>query len=302
MNTKPIGPPEDGRIRYTAACNEEGVVIDDGIIVRLGPDDYYFTSSTGRGPSLVSWYARFKEKGWQAHLVDLTDSWAGMNLAGPKSRDILARLTLADVSGSALPFMGWAAMDLAGVACRIFRMGFLGELSYEIHCPANQAPYLWTRILAEGEDLGAVPAGLETQLICRLEKGHVLPGMDADGNTTLFEAGFGWLWDRGQGRHRGRPHAQAAGKGAAPQHVHQVRPGRPAWGSSTDTWWSREPSGWGMSRRCGTARSWIRPSAWPWWSRTGISGPAARWASGWTAGRWRPGMWKGPFMTPRGKG
>ena len=75
-------------------------------------------------------------------------------------------------------------------------MGFLGELSYEIHCAASQTTHVWQAILDSGKELGLRPVGLETQLSCRLEKGHVLPGLDTDGNTTLFEAHFGWLWDK----------------------------------------------------------------------------------------------------------
>jgi sarcosine oxidase subunit alpha len=119
-----------------------------------------------------------------------------MNLCGPRARDILAKLTGADISRESLPFMGWLRTEVAGVPVMIFRLGFLGEASFEMHCPASQAEHLWQAIVEAGQEFGLRQAGLETQFICRLEKGHALPGLDIDGNTTMFEAHFGWLWDR----------------------------------------------------------------------------------------------------------
>jgi len=205
INTKPIHNLKDDKILYFAAVNEEGVVIDDGMAVRLADDDYYFTSSTARSTLIQPWYLKYKDKDWQAWLVTVTEAFAGMNLCGPKARDILANLTEADVSNAALPFMGWTRADVAGVPVMIFRLGFLSEDSFELHCQASQAEHLWRSILEVGRDYGIRPAGLETQFISRLEKGHILPGMDIDGNTTLFEAGFGWLWDKDKGDTVGGP-------------------------------------------------------------------------------------------------
>ena len=197
VNTKKIVGLKPDKIRYIGACNEEGVVIDDGIAVKLDDHDYYFTTATGRAPVTREWYLRWKrENNWQAWIVDLTDALGGVNLAGPKSRDILAKLTDTDISNEALPFMGWCKAIVADVEVMIFRMGFLGELSYEIHCPSYQLVHVWEALAEAGQEFGLKLAGLETQLTCRLEKGHVLPGMDTDGNTTLFEAHFGWLRDK----------------------------------------------------------------------------------------------------------
>ena len=141
-----------------------------------------------------------REEDWKVWLVDLTDAKGGINLAGPNSREILSRLTDSDISNQALRFMNWIHAEIAGVKTMVFRMGFLGELSYEIHAPASQTTWLWQKLLETGEPLGLKEAGLETQLRCRLEKGHVLPGLDADGNTTLWGSHMGWIqqkdrWD-----------------------------------------------------------------------------------------------------------
>jgi sarcosine oxidase subunit alpha len=205
INTKSIDRLKNGKVLYFAVVNEEGVVIDDGIAVKWAENDYYFTSSTARSASVQPWYRNFKNNGWKAWLVTQTDAFAGMNLCGPQAREILARLTPSDVSNQALPFMNWTRAVAADVPVMIFRLGFLGETSFEIHCPSSQAEHLWTSILKAGQDLGLRPAGLETQFICRLEKGHVLPGLDTDGNTNLFEAHFGWARDKKNPGHVGGP-------------------------------------------------------------------------------------------------
>jgi sarcosine oxidase subunit alpha len=205
INTRSVDTLEEKKILYFATVNEEGVVIDDGIAVKLAESDYYFTSSTARSAMIPPWYNNYKHRDWQAWLVGLTEANAGMNLCGPKARDILANLTNADLSNKALPFMGWVRAEVAGVPVMIFRLGFLGELGFELHCASSRAETLWGAIIQTGAMHGIKPAGLETQFICRLEKGHILPGLNIDGNTTMFEANFGWLWDRKKEENVGGP-------------------------------------------------------------------------------------------------
>ena len=197
VHTKGVDKLDGAKILYTAACNEEGVIIDDGIIIKRDNNDYYVTTSTARGPLAKEWYARWqRDQHWEVWVSNLTDAYGGMNLAGPRSREILSKVTDADISSKALPYMYWVSASVAGVRCLVFRMGFLGELSYEIHCAASHAPHVWQSLLETGKEFGLKPVGLETQLCCRLEKGHVLPGLDTDGNTSLLEAHFGWLRDK----------------------------------------------------------------------------------------------------------
>ena len=205
VNLRDVDRLDPGRILYNGAVNNEGVLIDDGAFIKKGPEEYYFTTSTARAISTREWYERWRrEEDWQAHLVPLTECKAVLNLAGPKARDVLQSLTQTDVSNRALPFMHWLEARVAEVEVLIMRMGFLGEPSYELHCPAAQADYLWQALCKAGEPFELMQAGLETQFIGRLEKGHIIPGLDADGNTNLFEAGFDWLWD-GKEDHVGGP-------------------------------------------------------------------------------------------------
>jgi len=197
VTTKRVDNLKPGKILYYAACNEEGVFIDDGAIIKRGENDFYVSTSTARAGISMSWWGRWsREENWQVWMVNLSDCYGALNLSGPKARDILNKLTQDDISNEALPFMNVVDIEVSGVKAMVFRMGFLGELSYELHIPSSQAAYIWSKIMQAGKDSGIKPTGVEVQFICRLEKGHVLPGLDSDGNTTLLEAGFNWAWDK----------------------------------------------------------------------------------------------------------
>ncbi|MBU0972206.1 MAG: (2Fe-2S)-binding protein, partial [Proteobacteria bacterium] len=204
--TRNVATLHGNKIMYHAVCNEEGILIDDGIVLKVGEHDYFLTTLTGRAPLTEEWFARWsRDEKWQAGVVNVTETLAGMTVAGPKSREILAQLTDADISNTGLPFMNWAQIEMAGVKVRIMRMGFEGELCLELNCPSSQAAFLWNRILEVGKPSGLRPFGFEAMNICRLEKGHVVPGLDTDGFTNLFEASFGWLLDRSKTETVGKP-------------------------------------------------------------------------------------------------
>ena len=186
----------EGRLSYSIMCNEEGVVVDDGVITKLGENDYFFTTSSLRAPYTREWLSfHSKEEPWDAHVVNLTDAFAAINLAGPRSREVLRRLTLDDVSNEGFPFMGFRRMTLCGdMRAMIARIGFVGEMCYEIHVPASLGPALHEAIEQAGEALGIKPFGLEAQSVLRLEKGHVIIVVDTDNHTTLHEIGMGKIW------------------------------------------------------------------------------------------------------------
>jgi len=189
---------KEGRLTYSIMCNEEGVVIDDGVVTSLGRDDYFFTTSSIRAAYTCEWL-RFhsRQEDWQAYAVNLTDALAAINLAGPRAREVLGRLTEEDVRNEALPFMGFRRMTLCGdMEAFIARVGFVGEICYEIHVPASFGPALHRAILEAGRPFGIQPFGLEAQSILRLEKGHVIIVVDTDNHTTLHEIGAARIWAR----------------------------------------------------------------------------------------------------------
>jgi sarcosine oxidase subunit alpha len=104
----------------------------------------------------------------------------------------LARLADGDLSNEAFPYMHVREMDVAGVPCRLLRIGFTGELSYEIHCPAGYGHSLWEALMAAGAEDGISPFGIEAQRVLRLEKTHLIVGQDTDALSDPFGAGMGW--------------------------------------------------------------------------------------------------------------
>jgi sarcosine oxidase subunit alpha len=204
--TKKVDNLADDKILYYAACNQAGILIDDGVALKMADHDYFVTTTTGRAPITEEWFSRWcRDEDWQVSIVNLTESKASINVAGPEARNVLSQMTDSDLSDEALPFLNWTRLTLSGVDVIAMRMGFVGELSYELLCPSGQAEFLWQQLLETGKPFGLVPFGLEALNICRLEKGHVVPGLDTDGFTTLFESSFGWMLNRTKTETVGKP-------------------------------------------------------------------------------------------------
>ncbi len=187
-----------GKLKYSAMLNHDGMIVDDGVVAKVGENDYYFTVSTGRAGATVEWFryhTRYDQ--WDFNLVNLTDALAAINLAGPKSREVLAKLTEADISNEAFPYMGYREIILAGqIPVRILRVGFVGELSYELHFPASYGQSVWDLLMEAGKEFGIKSFGLEAQFVLRLEKGHIIIGQESEQRVNLLDLGLGFLWDR----------------------------------------------------------------------------------------------------------
>jgi sarcosine oxidase, subunit alpha len=186
-----------GRVRYGVMCAEDGVVLDDGVTGRLG-EHHYLMTTTSSGAEAVSEWAEYwlqaAHRDWQVHLTPVTTAYASMNLAGPRSRDLLRRVVEGvDLAPEAFPYMHVRTGRVAGVdECVMWRIGFTGELSFELHVPASFGLHVWETLLAAGRELGVGPFGVEAQRILRLEKGHLIVGQDTDGLTQGFSAALDW--------------------------------------------------------------------------------------------------------------
>ena len=188
----------DGYCKYSAMCNDMGHLMNDGVVVKDGERGYYFTTSSGRAGTTVEWFRyHTRYDGWDYHLVNLTDVLASVNIAGPNARKVLARVTDDDVSNEAFPYMGYRRITIGnGLEARCLRLGFVGELSYELHVPASYCKYLWGILVEAGADFGIQPFGLEAQYCLRAEKGHIIIGAESEQRVTLTDIGMGFLWDR----------------------------------------------------------------------------------------------------------
>jgi sarcosine oxidase subunit alpha len=184
-----------GTARYGLMCDESGTIIDDGIVARLASDRYYVTTTTtGSGAiyrELQRWAIIW---GLRVTLTNATGSVSAMNLSGPRARDVLQPLCGSDLDldEEAFPYLGVRLARVLGVTARLLRLGFVGELGYEIHVPACAAPRIWDGLIEAGRAAQIRPFGLEAQRVLRLEKGHLIIGQDTDGLTNPFEAGLEW--------------------------------------------------------------------------------------------------------------
>ena len=189
-----FGDQRVGRVRYGVMLNDEGVIVDDGAVVRVAEDEFFVTVTTGNTAAIDRWMTWWlADWRFDVRIVNVTGAFGAVNIAGPRSREVMRRLTEADVSAEALPYLGAARMDVAGVPALVIRIGFVGELGYEVHFPAMYGADVWAAIMDAGAPEGIVPFGLEAQRILRLEKQHILIGQDTDAESDPFEVGLGWM-------------------------------------------------------------------------------------------------------------
>ena len=164
--------------------------MDDGTIARLADDLFYVTTTSTGADAVTAWFEWWNAIwGYEAEIVNVTGAIAAVNLAGPRSRDALQRLTEADVSAEEFKYLDAQEIEVAGIPTLALRIGFVGELGYELHFPSPAGEFLWDRLVAEG----ARPFGLEPQRVLRLEKGHVIVGQDTDSESNLYSSGMSWL-------------------------------------------------------------------------------------------------------------
>ncbi len=182
-----------GMTRYALMVDDSGVIVDDGVAARLADDHYYLSATTSHADTTARELGRcILEWGLDAQVVNRTGQWAAMNIAGPLSRSVLEPFTDIDLDDAAFPYLGVREGKVCGYPVRLLRVGFVGELGYEIHLPAPAAETVWRRLCKAGKPLGLRPFGVEAQRQLRLEKGHVIVSQDTDGLTNPFEAGMSW--------------------------------------------------------------------------------------------------------------
>jgi sarcosine oxidase subunit alpha len=183
-----------GRCRYVLMTDNAGVVTDDGVAVRFHDEHFYVTATTS-GVDVVYRQMLWWNAQWRldVDVANVTAAYAGVNIAGPKSRAVLQRVCEGiDLSAQAFPYMGAAMAEVAGIPARIMRVGFVGELGYEVHVPASQGEALWDALMAAGGQESIRPFGVEAQRVLRLEKGHIIVSQDTDGLTSVWEADMAW--------------------------------------------------------------------------------------------------------------
>jgi len=179
-----------GATRYGLMLDESGVIVDDGVIARLSDQHFYFTTTTSGSANV---YRELQRNNLQwnlrATLVNLTGHLGALNLAGPHAREVLAEVCELELSDKAFPYLSVRTGNVAGITSRLLRVGFVGEVGYEIHAPARSIGKVWDALMIAGAKFGIRPFGVEAQRLLRLEKGHIIVGQDTDGLTSPMEIG-----------------------------------------------------------------------------------------------------------------
>ena len=182
---------EDGSALYTLLCLPSGGIVDDCIVYRRASDDYMIIVNASNTEKDLAWVREHAGRGPGApEIADESDETGLIAVQGPAAVALCDRLADADLAS--VPRFHFALCQVAGVPCLAARTGYTGEDGFELACPADRAPDLWSALLAEGAADGVQPIGLGARDTLRLEARLSLYGNDIDETTTPFEAGLGW--------------------------------------------------------------------------------------------------------------
>ena len=178
-------------------CGDDGMVFDDGTTARLGEHHWLTTTTTGNAAHVLEWLEEWLQTEWpelKVYCTSVTEQWATMALAGPRARDVLARVAPAlALDAESFPFMSVRDGVVAGVTARVFRISFTGELSFEINVPWQYGRHVWEVLMAAGADHGIAPYGTEAMHVLRAERGFIIVGQETDGTTTPQDLGMDWI-------------------------------------------------------------------------------------------------------------
>jgi sarcosine oxidase subunit alpha len=187
---------EPGRTRYVLTLDDAGYVMDDGLLSRVGDEEWFLTSTSGGAGRADARLRNLADRlDLDAYVLDRTAQWGAINVAGPHARDLLERLTDDPIDAASVPYPGFADVSVAEVPCRALRTGFVGELAFELHHPRRRGPELWAALVEAGRDWDLRPHGLDALELLRLEKGHVYIGQDTMPDDTPAKLSMAWAVD-----------------------------------------------------------------------------------------------------------
>lgn len=189
MSTLPVGGA-----RYGVLLDENGVVADDGIVARLGPDHFWVNTTSGGADRVALGFEEWLQCEYLQHRVlvqPVTSSWANVTVAGPRAWSLLERAGFEDVlAPSVMKHMTIRETSWGGCPARVLRASFSGELGYEINLPPSRAPALLDVLWELGQPLGVCAYGVEALMVLRIEKGFLHVGSDTDGTTLPGDVGL----------------------------------------------------------------------------------------------------------------
>jgi len=195
--THNVGRMRVGRCAYGIMLGEDGMVIDDGVMARIGDRQFYLTTTTGGAAGVLAWLEKWLQTEWpelDVYLTSLTDHFSTIAVVGPNSRHVLEKLGCdIPLDPAAFPFMTVKPATLAGLPVQLFRVSFSGELAFEINIDSGYALSMWEQVIEAGREYDITPYGTETMHVLRAEKGFIIVGQDTDGSVTPVDLGMNWL-------------------------------------------------------------------------------------------------------------
>jgi sarcosine oxidase subunit alpha len=173
------------------------MVYDDGVTTRLGENHYIMTTTTGGAANVLSKLEDYLQTEWpelDVYLTSVTDHFATISVCGPNSKKIVSTvIDDLDFSDENFPHMTYKNAKIDKINCRVMRISFTGELSYEINVQANYAKSVWEKCMEAGKDFNITPYGTETMHLLRAEKGFIIVGQDTDGTMTPVDLQMDWI-------------------------------------------------------------------------------------------------------------
>jgi len=186
-----------GSIRYGLMLGLDGMVFDDGVVMRLADDHFLATTTTGGASRVLDHMEEWLQTEWpdlRVRCTSVTEQWSTIAINGPRSRDVLQALgTSFSVDANAFPFMTWRDGEVAGTPARVARVSFSGELAYEINVAGWFGLSMWEAVMEAGAAHGITSYGTESMHVLRAEKGFVIVGQDTDGTVTPHDLGMSWI-------------------------------------------------------------------------------------------------------------
>ena len=195
LYTNMMSTLKPGKCRYGLMCNENGFLVDDGVVARIDEDTFLCHTTTGGADRIhghMEDWLQCEWWDWKVYTANVTEEYAQIAVVGPKAREVLEKLGGMDVSKEGLKFMEWADGELAGIPVRAYRISFSGELSYEIAVPASLGRALWDKLLEAGAEFNVMPYGTEALHVMRAEKGFIMIGDETDGTVIPQDLNMQW--------------------------------------------------------------------------------------------------------------
>jgi 4-methylaminobutanoate oxidase (formaldehyde-forming) len=189
---------EVGRVVYTQWLDASGGIQADLTVTRLAADRFLVVASDVIHRRVEAMIRRATAADEQVYVTDVTSGTVLLSVQGPRSRELLQRLTPADLSDAAFGYLTATTIELDYARVLALRVTYVGELGYELHVPTEYAPALYDTLLAAGADLGVAPVGLAAMGGLRLEKGYRDFGVDIDNTDDPITVGLGFTvaWDK----------------------------------------------------------------------------------------------------------